>query len=157
MPSLETGDYTDIRDLVKRIDDLVPREGAIVQTRIDYGELEGRSCTHPSTVVVGNRLGYLRLGIAFLNAAYTDLSRSYPPLRVELDLRGIQGLKRICYEFERREEQVVLEERISETSSGGLWTAVPGLAFFLGVGVALLACTVIGAVAVLGWMTGLLL
>jgi hypothetical protein len=68
---LDDARETELRELVERLDRLVPKDGAhlAIQAAPDTG------------ATVGNRLGYLRFGIAFLAAALHPLpgSDAAPP------------------------------------------------------------------------------
>ena len=71
---LEEPQETQLRDLVGRLDRLIPREGAHL-TLSD--EPRGRTS-------IGNRLGYLRLGVELLAAALAPLPPSdQVPTRIE--------------------------------------------------------------------------
>jgi hypothetical protein len=68
---------TEIRDLVERLDHLIPKDGAHLTIP---GNPEG-------TTTVGNRLGYLRFGVEFLVAALDPLASSAAaPTRIVADL-----------------------------------------------------------------------
>ena len=68
---------TEIRDLVERLDRLIPRDDAHLTIP---GNAEG-------TTTVGNRLGYLRFGVEFLVAALHPLASSdVAPTRIVADL-----------------------------------------------------------------------
>jgi hypothetical protein len=74
---LEEPQETQLRDLVGRLDNLIPREGAHL-TLSD--EPRGR-------MSIGNRLGYLRLGVELLAAALAPLPPSdQVPTRIEPDI-----------------------------------------------------------------------
>lgn len=75
---LEEARETELRDLVERLDRLIPKEDAHLTIP---GNPEG-------TTTVGNRLGYLRFGVEFLSAALHPLPSSVDaPTRIvpELD------------------------------------------------------------------------
>ena len=79
---MELDDETEaeLRDLVDRLDRLVPREGAHLTLPTDA---EGRA-------TVGNRLGYLRLGIEMLRAALSPVPASdEAPARVVPQVEGL--------------------------------------------------------------------
>jgi hypothetical protein len=68
---------TQLRELVARLDTLVPRDGAHLTLS---GEPRGRTS-------IGNRLGYLRLGVELLAAALSPLPPSdQTPTRIEPDI-----------------------------------------------------------------------
>lgn len=74
---LEEGREADLRDLVARLDRLIPREGAHLTLPGNPG----------SRTAVGSRLGYLRFGVEFLLAAARPLPSSEEvPARIEPDL-----------------------------------------------------------------------
>jgi hypothetical protein len=102
-----------LRALVAELDELVPRDGALVW------EDEGLYGSQNDPAYGGNRLGYLRLGIEFLKVAdaahVTD-----QPSRVNADLSYLVNVERERGElaiFERRE--VTPEEFIKETEPTG--------------------------------------
>jgi len=71
------GTEAEIRELVGRLDRLVPRDGAHL---IIPADSDGRT-------TVGNRLGYLRLGIELLRAALDPVQGSGDdPPRIALDI-----------------------------------------------------------------------
>ena len=68
---------TQLRELVARLDNLVPRDGAHLTLT---GDSNGRTSS-------GNRLGYLRFGVEWLVAALAPLPASdESPTRIEPDL-----------------------------------------------------------------------
>ena len=70
----------ELRELVERLDRLVPADGARLQIPSDVD----------GDTTIGNRLGYLRFAIAFLRAALQPLpeSETLPP-RIEPALDGV--------------------------------------------------------------------
>ena len=74
---LEEPRETQLRELVARLDSLIPREGAHLTLASDSG----------SRTSIGNRLGYLRLGVELLAAALNPLPPSdQAPTRIEPDI-----------------------------------------------------------------------
>jgi hypothetical protein len=74
---LEEPTETQLRELVGRLDRLIPREGAHLALSGDQG---GRTS-------IGNRLGYLRLGVELLAAALRPLPPSEDaPTRIAPDI-----------------------------------------------------------------------
>jgi hypothetical protein len=77
---LEEPREAEIRDLVERLDRLVPTEGAHLTIG---GHPDGKT-------TLGSRLGYLRFGVAFLAAALDPLpSSEEAPTRIEPALDGL--------------------------------------------------------------------
>ena len=83
-----------VRALAAQLDELVPREGAMVRIRDDLDE--------GMTIVRGNRQGYLRLGIEFLKAAFAAHMGERPD-EVRVDVYYLLGQDEICFLFERNE------------------------------------------------------
>jgi hypothetical protein len=74
---LEEPQEAQLRELVGQLESLIPREGAHLTLAGDSG----------SRTSVGNRLGYLRLGVELLAAALNPLPPSdQAPTRIEPDL-----------------------------------------------------------------------
>lgn len=149
-------DYEQIEEYVRRLDDLVPSNGATVH-KADLTE----GCQHPQSstayfrglTIQANRLGYLRLGIEFLKAAFAEASDAARPYGIEHNVRAIKGMQNIHFDFERSE--VRHEEDNDDGSS--LWIDVYALVFSLAFVVFLLASVVVGAFTIFGWVTGRLL
>lgn len=81
---LEEARESELRELVARIDHLIPRDGAHVTIPADPA----------GHATIGSRLGYLRLGVEFLAAALRPLpSSDRAPTRIEpkLDYLLSQG------------------------------------------------------------------
>ena len=128
-----------VRSLVQQLDEAVPREGTVVVSEDDE---EGDFYT----LVTADQLGYLRLGIEFLKAAFLSPAHKQRPYQVTLELRYLKGLEKHCYRFDRREDisaPIPDEEEAGEGLSG-----VPALLllFFI------LAALVIGALSIITWL-----
>lgn len=94
--SMAVTDDRHIQLLVKQLDEAVPREGH-VEVLADPEDFDSRR-------VRANRLGYLRLGVEILKAAYAPSTRSGQQERVDLDLGYLTGLEDCSYYFERCED-----------------------------------------------------
>lgn len=74
---LDEARESELHDLVERLDRLIPKDGAHLTIP---GNADG-------TTTVGNRLGYLRFGVEFLDAALQPLASSdAAPARIVPDL-----------------------------------------------------------------------
>ena len=132
----------EIRHLIGRLDQLVPRERAMVRVVQDDPDL--------STVVHANRRGFLRLGIEFQKAALAPGEDG----EVEVDVAALLGEKSICWEFRRGEDGLPLSEtERMGAEKGGFIGAIVGIAivgFFFAscvTGVPIVANTIIGAMS----------
>lgn len=77
---LDEAREAEIRDLVERLDQLVPKDGAHLTM----------PANHEGTTTVGNRLGYLRFGVEFLAAAlYPQPSSDVAPARIAPELDSL--------------------------------------------------------------------
>jgi len=134
---MNTPEAEEISSLVTELDGKVPKEGAVVELKQHGGGPD-------ESRVTANRLGYLRLGIEFLKAAFKQPSEKNPNV-IEVDLRYLlSDDSDVGFDwFERREDMKI---RQVEKSS---W--VPG---FVGVVLALvlLALIVVGAFSVIKWL-----
>lgn len=125
--------------MLGQLNDAIPREGHVeVFTNADEGD---------STLLRANKLGYLRLGVEFLKAAYAHPAHGQSHEWVDVDLGYLTGLERHCYSFERRED---VWSPIHEESTNPISGSVGGL-----IGLFLLASLVIGAFSILRWVSGL--
>jgi hypothetical protein len=135
---LKLTDDSQIRSLIKQLDEAIPREG---QVEVFSDEPE-----YPC--VRANRIGYLRLGVEFLKAAEAPTTRSAGRDLVDMDLGYLTGLEEHCYSFERREDvwSPMYPEESSESSSPGA-AALGWL-----IGLAFVASLVVGAYTILRWL-----
>lgn len=147
MPLNEVVDYVQIREYVRRLDELIPSNGAMV--RESFKPTPGAECGGAITLIQGNRLGYLRLGIGFLRAAFMKYSSS--SCTVEPGFCGIKGLEHNNYSFERHE---VLPEPEQETVTVSRWEQISTYIGVLSFLLFALASCVVGAVTILRWVTG---
>jgi hypothetical protein len=84
-----------VRALVQELDAAVPRDGrAAITQDAEYG----------STIVTANQLGFLRLGVELLKAAYALPKKDGLPDEVDIDLGYLAGLENVGYSFARRED-----------------------------------------------------
>jgi hypothetical protein len=89
-------DAAHIQSLTKQLDEAVPREGHVEVVQ-DPNDLD-------YTLVRANQLGYLRLGIEFLKAAYAPPESGGKGTLLRLDLKYLEGFEHQFYSFERRED-----------------------------------------------------
>ena len=127
-----------VQSLLKQLDDDIPREGHVELFTNDEAD---------STLLRANKLGYLRLGVEFLKAAYAPSTHGQSREWVEVDLGYLTGLERHCYSFERRED---VWSPVHEESTNPASGIVGGL-----IGLFLLACIVIGAFTMFRWVSGM--
>lgn len=107
--------------LIGQLDERIGKEGAIV--RVEDDEYEGK------TIVLANELGYLRLGVEFLKAAYTSApDGSTDRDVVEVDLLYLFGQSSICYTFRRRESEPMTPD-LGVSSVEGTLGALAALVF----------------------------
>lgn len=137
---LDEARETELRDLVERLDRLIPRQGAYL--------------TIPSnpegTTTAGNRLGYLRFGVEFLGAALRPLAGSdATPSRIiaNLDYLLTDG-SRTPFELCEIDEAIVSRPPVSS----GL--GAPGQLLAGVLVVAALVLCLIGAAVVWRWLFG---
>ena len=130
---MELPDEELVRRLTGELDKAVPEKGTV---RVRYDEEQD------VTIVRASQLGYLRLGVEFLEAAFD------PKLEgdlVELDLEYLTGIEAPCYWFERIED---VENHLTLLQSfgggAGALLAISAFLFFV-------ASVVIGALTIIGW------
>ena len=126
-----------VQALTTQLDEAVPREGH-VEVIADPQEPGYR-------LVRANQLGYLRLGIEFLKAAYAPDSGGKHRL-VSLDLGYLEGLGQRCYSFERRED---VWSPISSEKPAGTVAQIGGLLLGLFLAVSLL----VGVFSIFQWLS----
>lgn len=130
--------------LIGELDERIGKEGAFV--RVEDNEYDG------TTIVRANELGYLRLGVEFLKAAYASAPQgSTVREAVEVDLLYLFGQDSICYTFQRRESGPITPDQDAEAIEsvlGGL-AALVFVAFFFG-------SLVAGVPVVVGFVFGVL-
>ena len=137
-----------LRALVAELDQLVPREGALVWE--DHG-LYG---SQHDPAYGGNRQGYLRLGIEFLKVADAPHVPNHPQ-RVTADLSYLVNIERERGElaiFDRREvspEQLIKESEPPTPLSNALHLIFGGIILLT-----LLLFGILGLLDVLRWMGG---
>lgn len=131
---------TELRDLVGRLDRLIPRDGAHLTIP---GNPEGAT-------TVGNRLGYLRLGVEFLTAALHPLASSdAAPARIVPDLdRLLTDGSRPPFEL------CEIDEAISSRPPVSSGLGAPGQLLAGVLVVAALILCFIGASVVWRWLFG---
>ena len=128
-------DEEHIRELVQELDAAVPREGKVAV----------RGSTHDGgTVVRANQVGYLRLGIEFLKAAFADPRSEVLPELVELDLDYLTELEDQRYSFERSEDVDTNTGRPESSGDGGILGGAVAILF--------IASLLVGALTILGWL-----
>ena len=114
----------ELHTLIGQMDERIGKEGAIVRLDVQYED--------DGTVIVANHLGYLRLGVEFLKAAYVPLRMDAEGSdAIDVDLAYLFGQRSICYRFGRRENDLPAPE------AGPGEGAMPA---FVGVG-----CLLVGA------------
>jgi len=92
----------ELHALIGQLDERIGKEGAIVRLVNEYDD---------GTVIVANHLGYLRLGVEFLKAAYVPLKDGADGSDViDVDLPYLFGQRSICYQFGRRENDLPAPE-----------------------------------------------
>jgi hypothetical protein len=133
-------DDAHIQSLVGQLDAAIPRDGRLVVLP------DPDECS--DTLVRASKLGYLRLGLELMKAAYVPSRRERSRDVVEPDLGYLTGLEAHCYSFERSEE---IERPVPTEPPGTLgtvfaWTIV-GL---------VLVSLLVGAVTILRWLGFLL-
>jgi hypothetical protein len=89
-------DESHIRELVRQLDEAVPREGRVNETGDPQDD---------GMLVRADQAGYLRLGVELSKAAFAPLNGSEAfPRRVDVDFSGLVGLERHTYSFERSDD-----------------------------------------------------
>jgi hypothetical protein len=146
MPDTVSGHFEEVKALVDRLDELVPNAGAIVVYAIVPDGCYG------IPTIKANRLGYLRLGISFVKAAFVDSSDVGNPYRIDPGLSRIRGLEHVCYSFERREKLRLPEIRVTPPRSD--LTEYFVTAFVMSFFALSLASLVVGAVTICRWLIG---
>lgn len=131
-----------IQSLVKQLDEAVPREGHV--------EVLGSAYDDESQRLRANRLGYLRLGVELLKAAYAPPARADKPERVELDVAYLTGVENCGFYFERCEDEDVWRPVYSEPP--GALSQIAGGAVVL----FLVGTFLAGAFTIVRWLGGLL-
>lgn len=127
-----------IQSLVKQLDAAVPRKGHV--------EVLGSAYDDEGQRLRANRLGYLRLGVEFLKAAYAPPPNAERPERVEVDVEYLTGLENGMFDFERCEDQDVWRPVYNETP-GALSQIAGGAVILLLVGTFLT-----GALTIFRWL-----
>lgn len=130
----------DLRSLVRQLDETIPKQGAVV---VESETAEGR------TLIAGNRLGFLRLGVEFLKGAFAQPADEKFPNRIDVELEYLVGVEDVCYSFERRED--IVPQREAEGQESFL-RGLLGIATIIFV----LASLLVGAFAILRWLWSLL-
>jgi hypothetical protein len=131
---IELPDEDLVRRLTRELDKAVPEKGTV---RLRYDEDEN------VTIVRASQLGYLRLGVEFLEAAFD------PKLEgdlVELDLEYLTGVEAPCYWFERIEDvDNTLTFWQAFGGGAGALLAISAFLFFI-------ASVIVGALSIIGWV-----
>jgi len=130
-------DAAHIQSLTKQLDEAVPREGH-VEVIPDPNDLDYRR-------IRANQLGYLRLGIEFLKAAYASPESGGKGRLLKLDLAYLESLEHRYYSFERCED--VWSPIWSEEPASAMSQIVSWL-----IGVFLVASFLIGAFSICRWL-----
>ena len=126
-----------IQSLTKQLDEAVPREGHVEMVQ-DPNDLD---YTH----VRANQLGYLRLGIEFLKAAYAPPESGGQGTLLRLDLKYLEGFEDQFYSFER------CEDVWSPISSEEQASTISQIVVFL-VGFFFVASFMVGVFRIFGWL-----
>jgi hypothetical protein len=134
-------DDDQIRSLLEQLGAAIPKDGRVV-VLTDPDECE-------NTLVRASKLGYLRLGLELMKAAYVPSRRENSRDMVEVDLGYLTGLEQHCYSFERSEDV----EAPQPADPPGLIGNVIGVAI---VGL-ILASLLVGAITILKWLGSLVL
>lgn len=93
----------ELHTLIGDLDERIGKEGAIVRLVVQYED--------DGTVILANQLGYLRLGVEFLKAAYLPLQAdSENGDAIDVDLPYLFGQETICFRFRRRENDLPAPE-----------------------------------------------
>jgi hypothetical protein len=127
-----------IQSLVQQLDAAVPREGHV--------EVLGSAYDDESQRLRANRLGYLRLGVELLKAAYAQPPNAERPERVEVDVEYLTGLENCMFHFERCEDEDVWRPVYSEPP-GALSQIAKGAVILVLVGTFLT-----GALTIFRWL-----
>lgn len=137
---LDEARESELHDLVERLDRLIPKDGAHLTIP---GNADG-------TTTVGNRLGYLRFGVEFLDAALQPLASSdAAPARIVPDLDDLlTDGSRTPFELCEIDEAIVSRPPVSS----GL--GAPGQLLAGVLVVAALVLCFIGAAVVWRWFFG---
>ncbi len=128
-----------IQDLTAQLDEAIPRDGAIVVLDEDQ------------TGVIANRLGYLRLGVEFLHAAFAGPVEDDQPACIEVDLAYLFGKEPVCYWFCRDEDVARPDDATAGSGTKTLGTLVVGILVLL-----FLGSLAVGAITIARWLYGLL-
>lgn len=133
-------DHDRIQALTAELDALVPREGAVVRIQQAGGGPDESSA-------IGNQLGYLRLGIALLQAAFvppTDPAVSH----IQVDDSVLDDTSDVVIQtFERREDIACAQPVTPDTGRMASVVAAAGL-------VAVLLIFLVGMRTTVLWLLG---
>jgi len=133
-------DDAQIQSLVEQLDAAIPRDGRVVVLS------DPDECSN--TLVRASKLGYLRLGVELMKAAYVPSRRERSRDMVDPDLAYLTGLEEHCYSFERSED---IEMPAATDSPGTLGTVFAWTILAL-----VIASLLVGAVTILRWLGSLL-
>lgn len=142
-------DESTILDLTRQLDRAIPRDGAIVQIKGDGGLPEDIACNFR---IVANRVGYLRLGVACLQAAFAPHSAEDRSVSdaIQIDARDLFGEEPEdpTVKFERTEDVRTIRNEAETVPSP--WSS--GLLQLFGMLVAgfILSSLVLGAMDLIG-------
>jgi len=129
-----------IQALTAELDTIIPREGAVVRIQQGGGGPD-------ESFAVGNQLGYLRLGVALLQAAFappTDPGRNHIPV----DDSVLDDTSDVVIQWFERREDIVRAEPVTPGGRG-----MAGVAAAAGL-VAILLIFLVGMRTTVLWLLG---
>src|SRR5436190_24380115 len=146
-------DDSTIQELTRQLDSAIPREGAMVRVETDYCADEGADDPVKEVRLVANRAGYLRLGVACLQAAFAPYAANDRLLSnaIKTNTGGLFG--------DNPDDRTVRFERTEDMQSHCATPPVGSPDWKSGVGqivglflLAFVACAlVVGALSIIGW------
>ncbi len=139
-------DLQRVSEIVAELDRTVSREGAKVQLK-QYGGGPDES------KIIATRLGYLRLGVEFLKAAFARCKSEKDPDAIDVDLKYLlTDDSTVGFDwFERRENIPISEEKKSWRRKVG---SIVLVALFVSMFVGGIILAIIGGGTVFLWIVG---
>ena len=147
-------DESTILDLTRQLDRAIPRDGAIVRVNCEGGLPEEMEC---NVRLIANRAGYLRLGVACLQAAFAPHLTKDRGVSdaIQIDARDLFGENSDdpSVKFERTEDVRTIRdeaETVAETVPSP-WSAGLGQLFGMLIAGFIILSLVLGAMDLIGW------
>ena len=142
-------DEATILDLTRQLDRAIPRDGAIVQIKGDGEMPEDMTCDFRDFRIVANRVGYLRLGVACLQAAFaphlTQDRGVSDAIKIDTGVLFGENADDPSVKFERTEDLRLQREEAE--SAPAEWNPWIGQLIGLGAVALIIICFMLGAAA----------